>query len=133
MIRWMVGLAGLPIAGYGAWLALSRQDFDQLLNAGIWLAGGVLVHDGAIAGAALLGALVVALLPSATRAPATVALVIVGSLTLVALPALGGFGERPGNPTHLDRPYLAAWLVLVAVAILSVVVAGVVRSRKAEV
>jgi hypothetical protein len=133
MIRWMVGLAGLPIAGYGAWLAFSRQDFDQLLNAGIWLAGGVVVHDGAIAGAALLGALVVALLPSATRAPAAVALVVVGSLTLVALPALGGFGEQPDNPTHLDRPYLAAWLVVVVVAVLGVVVAGIVRSRRAEV
>ena len=130
MTRWLVGLAGLPVAGYGVWLAFSRQDLDQVLDVGVWLLAGVLVHDVLIAAVGLLVGLVVLALPTSVRAPATVALVVVGSLTLVALPVLGRFGERAGNPTHLDRPYLAAWLILVAVVTLGVVVVGVVRSRK---
>ena len=74
--------------------------------------------------------MVTRLLPSPVRAPAAVALVVVGTLTVVAVPVLGRFGAREDNATLLDRPYLGSWLVLLAVAALAVAVAGVVRSRR---
>ncbi len=40
--------------------------------------------------------------------------VVLGSATLLAIPVLGRFGERPDNPTLLDRNYTAGWLVLAA-------------------
>jgi NADH:ubiquinone oxidoreductase subunit 5 (subunit L)/multisubunit Na+/H+ antiporter MnhA subunit len=132
VIRWVLGLVALPVGGYGVWLLLSRQELDQLTEAGLWLVAGVVAHDLAITAVVLVGGLVVALLPAASRAPAAVGLVVVGSLSLVAIPVLGGFGEISENPTHLDRPYVTAWVCVVAAAVLIVVLAGVVRSRKKE-
>ena len=92
----------------------------------------MLVHDLALTAVVLLAALTVGVLPRPSRAPAAVALVVIGSLTLLAVPVLGRFGERAGNPTHLDRPYLASWLVLVAAATIAVAVAGTLRTRKKD-
>ena len=131
-MRWLLGLCALPVAGYGVWLLLSRQDLDQLTNAGLWLVSGVVAHDLAIAGVALLVGLVLTRLPAVSRAPAAVALVVVGTLTLVAQPAMTGFGKVTGNPTHLDRPYVAAWLSLVGASVLIVVLTSVLRLRKKE-
>jgi len=130
--RWLLGLAALPVAGYGGWLLLSRQDHAQVLEAAVWLVAGVVGHDVVVAGLGLLGGLLASLLPRAARAPAAVVLVVVASLTLAAVPVLGGFGDQPANATHLDRPYLAAWLGMMGVAALVVLVAAVVRSRKKE-
>jgi formate hydrogenlyase subunit 3/multisubunit Na+/H+ antiporter MnhD subunit len=127
--RWLLGLAGLPVAGYGGWLLLSRADHDQLFEVALWLVSGVVAHDLLIACLAALGGLLVVLLPKVSRAPAAVALILVGSLSLVALPVLGGFGEDAGNSTHLDRPYVTAWLALTTVAVVAVLVATVVRVR----
>ena len=132
MIRWLLGLSALPVAGYGGWLLLSRQDVDQLTNAGLWLVAGVVAHDVVLSGLLIVGGLALALLPARSQAPAAVALVVVGSLSLVAIPVLGGFGEISDNPTHLDRPYVAAWLSVVGVAVVTVVLAGVLRSPKKE-
>jgi hypothetical protein len=132
VIRWLLGLSALPVAGYGGWLLLSRQDADQLVNAGLWLVAGVVAHDVVISGVVIAGGLALALAPATAKAPAAVALIVVGSLSLAAIPVLGGFGEVRGNPTHLDRPYLAAWLGVVLIATVTVVMASVLRSRKKE-
>ena len=41
---------------------------------------------------------------------------------------LGGFGERPDNPSLLNRYYWLGWLVLAGVVVLAVLVAGL-RAR----
>jgi hypothetical protein len=130
--RWLIGGVGLAAGVYGGWLLLTRQDTAQLLDAGVWLVSGVLLHDLVLSALILLGALAVGLLPRVARTPTVIALVVTGSLTLVALPVLGRFGEREDNPTHLDRPYLASWLALVAVTVGIVVAAAVVRARRRE-
>lgn len=131
--RLALGALGVAVGCYGAWLLLSRGDGEDLRSAAVWLAGGVLLHDVVLAGLTLaLGALVTRVLPRPARAPATVALVVLGSLTLVAVPVLGRFGAKADNPTLLDRPYLPAWLALVAVTVVLVVVASLVRARHAR-
>lgn len=47
-VRGAMGALGLVAIAWGAWL---MTDFtgDQLVSAGVWLAGGVLVHDAVIA------------------------------------------------------------------------------------
>ena len=132
MIRWLLGLSSLPVVGYGVWLLWSRQDTDQITDAGLWLVSGVVVHDVVISGVVILGGLAIPLLPAASRAAAAVAVIVVGSLSLVAIPVLGGFGEISDNPTHLDRPYIAAWLGVVGVAVVTVALVGVLRSSKRE-
>lgn len=123
-VRWGLGGLGILVAAYGAWLAVSRQDLDQLLNLGLWLVGGVVLHDLVLAPVVLLLALALRRTPPGWHRPATIALIVVGSLSLLAVPVLGRFGARPDNPTLLDRPYLASWLVLVALTVAAVLVAG---------
>jgi hypothetical protein len=69
-------------------------------------------------------------LPRAARAPAVVGFVVLGTLTLLAVPVLGRFGARADNPTLLDRSYWAGWLVLAALTLVAVLAATLVRSRR---
>jgi len=131
LLRGVIGAVGVVVAGFGIWLLLTRQDLDQLTSAATWLVAGVVLHDGVVAGVTLLvGAVVLRLLPRAAKAPAVVGFVVLGSVTLLAVPVLGRFGARPDNATLLDRGYVAGWLVLAAVTVVAVVVATVVRARR---
>jgi hypothetical protein len=59
-----------------------------------------------------------------------VALIVWGSITLLAVPVLGRFGALPDNPTLLDRPYQMSWLILSAVVVAAAALAMVVRVRR---
>jgi hypothetical protein len=130
-LRALVLGLGVIIGAYGAYLLLSRQNADQLVNAGVWLASGVVLHDFVLA-PLVLGLVVVGtrITPAAARMPAAAALVVLGSVTLLAVPVLGRFGARTDNPTLLDRDYRAGWLAFVGVVLLVTVVATLVRSRR---
>lgn len=132
-VRWVLGGLGVLGGAYGAWLALTRQDLLQLVEIALWLGAGVAVHDaivaGLVIGVSLLGRRV---LPRPWHAPATLGLVVWGSVSLMAVPVLGRFGARADNPTLLDRPYLATWLVLTLLTLATIAVAGLVRSRRAD-
>lgn len=121
---------GVVLMLYGAWLVLSRQDPGQWLEVGIWLGVGIVVHDAVISGLVIVVCLLGArLLPEAWRAPAVIALVVWGGLTIAAIPVLSGLGVRADNPTLLDRPYVATWWAISAIVVLLVAVAGFVRAR----
>lgn len=129
--RVALGATGVALTTYGVLLLLTRQDSGRVVDALVWLAGGVVVHDGILVPfTLLLAVLAMRLLPDSYRAPATIALVVVGPLTLLSVPVLGSFGARPDNATLLDRPYLVSWVCLLAFSVVAVAVAGrVVRSR----
>ncbi|SEC18565.1 hypothetical protein SAMN04489844_1839 [Nocardioides exalbidus] len=131
--RLALGAVGVLVGLYGAFLFLSRQDPAQWLEVALWFGAGVVAHDfvlsAALIGVCLLGARV---LPRSWRAPALVALVVWGTLTVVAVPVLTRGGARADNPTLLDRPYVATWWALSAIVVVSVVIAGFVRSRRAH-
>ena len=113
---------GAVLGGYGA-SRLVELGWDNLVATLLWLGGGVLLHDAVLApltiGVATLG---VTLLPRSVRGPAAAGCVVLGSVTLTAVPVLGRFGARADNPTLLDRDYTAGWLVFAA-AVLIVVAA----------
>ena len=128
-MRAALGAVGVLVLGYGAWLLLSRED--DLVDVALWLAAGVVLHDAVLALATVvLGTLAVRWAPVPFRAPIVVGLVVLGSVTLLAVPVLGRFGARADNPTLLDRDYTAGWLVLAVGTAVAVVVAGLVRSRR---
>lgn len=129
--RWLLGGLGVALGAYGAWLALTRQDAGQLVEIALWLAAGVVLHDVVVAGVVLASVILGRrTLPRPWQAPATLALVVWGGLTLMAVPVLGRFGARPDNPTLLDRPYLATWAALSVVTVVVVALAGLVRARR---
>lgn len=120
VVRAALAVAGLAAVCFGVW---SMRDFDamRLRSVLAWLGGVVVVHDAVLAPVVtVLGVVATRVVPAGWRTPLTVAFILWGSLTLVALPALSGLGERPDNPTLLDRPYVAAWLVLSMVAVAAV-------------
>lgn len=130
-IRVLIGVPGLALASYGALLLLTRQGPGQWLEVGLWLGAGVVAHDlalsGLVIGACLAGSRI---LRRGWWAPAAVALVVWGTLTVVAVPVLTRRGARADNATLLDRPYLATWWAISAIVVLLVAVAGFVRSRR---
>ncbi len=127
--RVAIGALGVLAGLYGGWLVLSRGH--DLLNLGLWLAAGVVLHDGVLALVVLaVGTVAVRLLPRSAKAPAVVGFVVLGSVTLLAVPVLGRFGARSDNPTLLDRDYTVGWLVLAGLVLVGVVTASLVGSRR---
>ena len=130
-MRWILGALGVLVGGYGAWLLGSREG--ELVDVGVWLVAGLVLHDAVLAlVTVVLGTLVVRLAPGPARAPVVVGFVVLGSATLFAVPVLGRFGARADNPSVLDRDYAAGWTVLATVTVVVVVVAALVRSRRQE-
>lgn len=130
VVRLLAGAVGALAAAYGGWLLLG-EDGAGLVSTGLWMAGGVVLHDVVLAPLViLLGVLVTRrLVPSAARAPLVVGAVVVGVLTLVAVPVLGRFGRSPGNETLLDRDYGAGWLLVTGITLAVVLVATVLSAR----
>ncbi len=130
MIRLVLGGVGVALAAYGGLLLVGRGWAD-LVTTLVWLGGGVLLHDAVLAPATMVVVAVAAtVVPAPWRAPVAVALVVVGAVTLVAVPVLGGFGARPDNPTLLDRPYWSGWAAFVTLAVGAALAAGAVRARR---
>jgi hypothetical protein len=128
-VRYVLGATGAALGLYGAWLLLTRGH--DLLDVVVWLVAGVVLHDAVLAVVTLVaGAVALRLLPAAARAPAVVGFVVLGPVTLLAVPVLGRFGARADNPTLLDRDYTAGWLALAGLTVLAVVTAALVRSRR---
>jgi hypothetical protein len=129
--RLAIGAVGVVVALYGVLLFLTRQDPGQWLEVAIWFAAGVVAHDvllsALVIGVCLVGA---RLLPAAWRAPATIALVVWGTLTIATIPVLTRAGARADNATLLDRPYAATWWTISAIVVLLVTVSGFLRSRR---
>jgi hypothetical protein len=113
--RVVLGTLGIAVAAYGAWLLFSRQDLAGNLDVALWAAGGVVVHDAVLAplviGICALGS---RLLPGLARGPVAGGLLVLGTLTVLAVPFLGGWGREhaPDNATLLDRDYTGGYLVL---------------------
>jgi hypothetical protein len=120
---------GAGLAAYGGWLLVSRQDLAAWLTVLVWLAAGVVLHDG------VLAPLVTALgrldrrLPGPVALAGVVVLVVLGSVTLVAVPVLGRFGERPDVPSLLPRDYPAGWLLVAAAVLLGAILAALRSAR----
>lgn len=130
--RVLLGGLGVAAMAYGAWLLLSRQAAAGNLDVLLWLAGGVLAHDLLLAPAALLVGWGVRMLPALVRPAAAAGLVVLGTLTLLAVPFLGGFGRAadPANTTVLDRDYTTGFLVLVVVVLVLVVLPVLVLTAR---
>lgn len=125
MTRVLIAGLGVLATAYGGWLLLDL-GVDNLLATATWLAAGVVLHDAVLAPATILAAVVsTPVLPAAWRAPVTAGAIVLGSVTLLAIPVLGRYGAKADNPTLLDRDYLRGWLVVAALTCAGVAVAVV--------
>jgi len=120
-VRAALGAAGIGAAAYGGYQLLDL-GLDNLRATVTWLVAGVLLHDALLAPVTLAAWYVVTRTRRRLPGQLVSAAVVLGTVTVVAIPVLGRFGERADNPSLLDRNYLLGWLV---VATLTVVVGGV--------
>jgi hypothetical protein len=128
MGRIALGGLGISAAAYGA-VELLDLGFDNLRAAAIWLVGGVVLHDGVLAPLTIAACVVAGMLwRRPVPAAVTSGVVVLATVTVVAVPVLGRFGARADNPTLLDRNYVLGWLAL---ATLTVVVSGASVARAA--
>ncbi|TQL67831.1 hypothetical protein FB381_1719 [Nocardioides albertanoniae] len=119
----LVGAVGIA---YGAWLLVSRQRLDQIVEVGIWLAAAVVIHDGILAPVVVgLGWLGGRLLPRPVARGAVTTLVLLGPAVLVAIPVVGRFGEIADNPTLLDRDYTGGLVLFAILCVCAGVAVGV--------
>ncbi|MEU9305855.1 hypothetical protein [Streptomyces sp. NPDC048269] len=121
--RYVVGGFGLLVMAFGGSLVVREPEPWRIV---LWLAGGVLVHDGLIAPLLIAIAALTAAAGLRLRGVPRAALIVAGSLTAVALPPL----LRPGgvaNATVLPLDYLRNWLL--AMAALAVITAGYAGTR----
>ena len=132
--RLLLGALGVAVAAYGAWLLLQEvadNDWADLVDTAVWLAGGAVLHDFVLVPLTLLlGLALVRLLPANLRAAVAGGLVVLGTVTLMAVPVLGGWGANADNPTILDRNYPVGWLVVAGVTMLVVVMTIVLRAGR---
>ena len=113
--RLTLGSFGVVLGLFGTYELLSL-GLDNLRATVVWLVGGVILHDGVLAFTtlAVVGTGAV-LLPPRLRAPLAAAFLVLGTVTVTAIPVLGRFGARADNPTLLDRNYVVGWVLLAAV------------------
>lgn len=117
---------GVAVGGYGVFRLL-ELGWANLTATLVWLAGGVILHDAVLAPATIaVAALGMSVLPARLRGPAAGGLLVLGTVTLTAVPVLGRFGARPDNPTLLDRDYTTGWLVVVALVLAGMAVMSAV-------
>jgi hypothetical protein len=115
----VIGLVGLR--------DLLEQGLHNARATAVWLVGGVVLHDGVVALAAIVVVGLGTRLPGRLRPYAAAAFVVLGSVTLAAVPVLGRFGARADNPTLLDRNYVAGWLLLAGLVCVGSAAAALIR------
>jgi hypothetical protein len=122
--RLAIGALGVGMGAFGT-LRFLQLDLEDIVNAVLWLAAGVLIHDAVIAPLTIgLTLLLTRAVPAAARKQVAVALVVLATVTVTAFPVLGRFGERPDNLTILPRNYLAGWVVFAVLVFLVTLVAS---------
>ncbi|MFF3603754.1 hypothetical protein [Streptomyces sp. NPDC002463] len=128
VLRYGLGMLGVALVGLGAWLVVDQPD---PLGVFVWLAGALVLHDGILAPLVLAVGLL--LVGRRRRGLLRGALLVAGSVVLVALPLLVRPGAPP-NPSALPLPYgrnLA--IVLAAVTVVTgVLIAGQRRRERRQ-
>lgn len=127
--RLLLGVVGVAMGAFGA-LRFLQLDFPDIVDAVLWLAGGVVLHDAILAPLTIaLTVLLTRVVPPGARTRVTVGLVVLVTVTITAIPVLGRFGERPDNATILDRNYTVGWLVFAVLVLVGTLVAGPLARR----
>lgn len=130
--RLLMGVGGVALIGVGLFNLMSI-GFVDVLWVGFWLGLGLVLHDGVLAPAtAALSKLAADRWSAKNRRVLLVALVCIGSLTLIALPLFGQQGAVAGNDTLLGRNYLLGWALACLLVLLGAALAEVVGRIRAS-
>ena len=128
-VRLALGALGVAGALWGLWL-LRDDGLEALVSVGIWLIGGIIIHDGIIAPLTVgVTVLVARWLPAPARMPVVIAFIVWGTCTIAFIATLSGQGGKTGNDTILGKPYELTWIILTLLIAAAAAVAAVLRTR----
>jgi hypothetical protein len=129
VVRVLFVLAGIGLGAYGVSL-LWEFDPKTLMNIGIWVAAGILLHDALFAPICVaLGFAGRRLLPENWVGPVAVGSVTSVALILISVPVLFRGGAVAGNSSILDRDYPGGLSLALALVWVLVIAAVVTRYR----
>ena len=120
VVRGLLALAGVAIAVTGVY-KLFGEGWSSIAEVVQWLIVGNLLHDALLAPTVgLLGVLLILVSPAWARMPVVTGFLVLGSVTLMAVPVLGNFGNEPSNPSLMNRDYWAGWWAVAGSTVLGV-------------
>lgn len=128
----LVGLAlGAPIVAYGVRGVFVDAPRTHPAELARWVVGSALAVDLlVIPAAAIVGAAVRRACPAAWWPTVRAALLVTGTLALVAWPFVRGYGQDPANPSLLPRDHAAGLGAAIAVVWAAAVAHLVIRTRR---
>ncbi|MCX6401622.1 MAG: hypothetical protein NTX33_17050 [Propionibacteriales bacterium] len=126
-MRALLVVAGGAVLGYGMWLLADFSELGQVGSVAVWSGVAIVLHDAVLAPAVLaLGWLARVLLRTPDggvrrrlHTAAVVVVVVLGPVTLLAIPVLGRFAADPDKSTLLNRDYSTGWLLLAGAVVVS--------------
>ncbi|MCT9935112.1 hypothetical protein N5079_33415 [Planotetraspora sp. A-T 1434] len=119
LVVYAVGTGLVAIGGYGILTTASVGPFGWAL----WFAGVAVAHDFLLVPVVMAVGLLMRRTVEPYRSCLATTLIIMGAVTVVALPLVLGFGKRPDNLSQLPLNYpLNLVLVLLVIAAISTVV-----------
>ncbi len=125
---WVCAVVGLGVIGFGLAGLLNARLIGSIASWATYLVGGLLVHDAVLAPIVVaISVVLIYLVPSRIRPAVQGTLVVAGSVALVAIPVVGGWGRKPDNPTLLPRDYGLG----LAIAIAIILAAGAIAAARA--
>lgn len=125
---WVCAIVGLGIVAFGLHGLLNARLIGSVGSWAAYLFGGLIVHDALLAPLAVAASVaLIYLVPTRIRPAVQGTLIVAGVVALVAIPVVGGWGRKPGNPTLLPRDYTAG----LAIAMSVIVVVGLLTAIRA--
>lgn len=129
-LRIALGVVGVVALGYGAGRLLLGLPVATLLVLGAWLLVVLLLHHGVLQPAVLAVGAALHRLPDRARGFVQAGVIMIGAVTVIALPLLLRRGTQPPAKAMLLQHYELNLAVLVAIITVGTLIAyGVARSR----
>ena len=130
--RLLIGFLGVAMGAFGA-LRFLQLDRSDIVDGVLWLGGGVIVHDLVLAPLTIALTLLAArVVTGRARVAVVTGLVVLATVTVTAIPVLGGWGARADNPTLLDRDYATGWLLFAGLVVAGILIALAPWSRRRD-
>lgn len=129
-LRIALGVVGVVALGYGVGRLLLGLPVATLLVLGAWLLVVLLLHHGVLQPAVLAVGAALHRLPDRARGFVQAGVIMIGAVTVIALPLLLRRGTQPPAKAMLLQHYELNLAVLVAIITVGTLIAyGVARSR----
>lgn len=130
VLRIVLGVVGGLLLAYGAGRLLLGLPLATLVVLGTWLLAALLLHHGVLQPLVLAVGAGLRAIPDRVRGFVQAALIMVAAVTVIAVPLIIRQFSQPPSKAMLLQHYELNLTVLVAIVVVSVVIAYVIRGAR---